>query len=224
VRAILWARVSDPRRKAEERQQDVENQLIPLRAAATRLGWTVVREYRVDGSAWNKDPPEKAELMEELKRGGVDLVAVWDIDRYARKDPIAFLNELVELERHLGIHFFSLNQSFLSTATLDPSLRQVLIAFFAWISEAESRKRSERVKAAVATKRARAGNIGVDPKWGRGKIPSEETRAKILALRTTHPEWSILMIGREAGVSKSTAHRILQGAEGSTSSVPMHSA
>jgi DNA invertase Pin-like site-specific DNA recombinase len=218
MRAILWARVSDPRRQSEEdekrgrrqSQQDVENQLIALRDLGKRLGWEIVEEVRVEGSAWKQDPPEKQQLLDRLALGGVDLVAVWSIDRWTRNEPYLALEEIVRLEKHLGIHIFSLKEPWLSTT--DPGLRQVLITLFSWIAEYESSKRSERVKAAVTAKRARAGNIGRNAKWGKGKIPSTAEIEEMRALHNEDPtKWSYAALGKKFGYAKSTAYAHVKG-------------
>lgn len=228
MRALLWARVSDPRRADEDgdasagrrqSQQDVENQLIALREAAARLGWEVVGEKHVEGSAWNKDLPEKEEVLEQVRRGGVDVIAVWSIDRWSRKQPYLVLQEVVQLEEHLGVHLYSLKEPWLSTT--DPGLRQVLITLFSWIAEYESRKRSERVKAAVASKRARVGNLGQNPKWGRGKIAGPADVERILALRAEHPEWSLKRLGDETGFSRSTVWRLTSTGTGDGAPPPV---
>lgn len=221
MRAILWARVSDPRRKEESDaaywarvQQDVENQLLPLRAHAAKFGWEVVAEFTAEGTAWNKEPPEKEKLYELLRQGGVDLVAVWAVDRWTRGDHLDAALKIAELDRHHRVSFFSINESFLSTATLDPALRSILLQVFVWLAESESRRKSERVKAAVAAKRARAGNIGQDAKWGRGRIPRPAEVARILELHKEHPEWSLTKLGEAVGFSRSTVYRICRAAAG----------
>ncbi len=227
MRAVLWARVSDPRRGKEESeeeykarvQQDVENQFIPLRDAARRLGWVVVREIPSSTGAWNQEPPEKKDILfPYLEAGNADLVAVWDLDRWTRKRPTGTLNELAYLEQHLGVHFYSMRQPFLST--VNEGLREALISIFAWLAEEESAKRSERVKAAVAAKRARTGNIGQNPKWGRGRIPLPAEVDRIRTLRKDHPEWSLARLGFETGFSRSTVYRICKGRPGPEGASP----
>lgn len=217
MKAVLWARVSDPRRKEEKEgdyaqrvQQDLENQLRPLRELAGRFGWEVAAEVRAETSAWNTDPPEKAALLKRLEAGGVDLVAVWSIDRWSRKKPTAVLNEIEFLEHHLGVKFYSIQQAFLSTATLPDGMRQMLIGLFAWIAENESSTRSARVKAAVATKRARAGTIGRSARWGRGKIPSNDEASRIRARWAEDPHASLRKLADEFGFGKSTVERLVK--------------
>src|SRR3990172_4216 len=187
-----------------------QDELLALRAVAQRLGWEVEEEVRVEGSAWNVNPPEKNVVVGHLRAGRADVLAVWDIDRWSRKMPVDVLNEVVGLEKHLGVSFYPLSQPFLSTATMDPGMRQAILGMYAWMSEAESRKRSERVRAAVAAKRVRAGNIGRDPKWGRGKIPSEAALGQVRELRASDPvRWTVRAIGAKLALSKSTVGRIL---------------
>src|SRR5205823_2740532 len=113
-RAVLLGRVS-----RGERQQDPENQLAPLRAAAARHGWIVVDEIALTQSAWDEASAAevKRRALAPIVEGRADVLAIWSLDRICRGGIEAAFALLAELEQHLGADLFSLQEPFLSTAT-----------------------------------------------------------------------------------------------------------
>jgi DNA invertase Pin-like site-specific DNA recombinase len=203
-RAVLLGRVS-----RGERQQDPENQLAPLRAAAARLGWLVVDEVAIHMSAW--DEVAAAEVrrraLTSIEEGRANTLMVWSWDRYSREGIEGAFRELRYLEEHLGAAFWSLQEPFLSTATADRAQRELMLSIIAWAARWESQRKSDRLKAKVATKRARSEVLGQRARWGRGVVASDAEVARAHALRLEG--MSVRSISTALGVSKSQVGRIL---------------
>jgi DNA invertase Pin-like site-specific DNA recombinase len=188
-RAVLLDRVStsDERKdpttgKTVRFAQDPENQLLPLREAARRLGWTVAAEIPLPGlSAW--DEVDAAEvhrrILEPFRAGQADVLMVWGLDRVVRGGVEEAFRFLRTLERDLGVDLWSLQEPFLNT-TADPQQRELMVALLAWTARWESQRKSERLKAKAASNRNRAEAGGGRASWGRGKMP---TTADIVRMR-----------------------------------------
>ncbi len=202
-RAVLLGRVS-----RGERQQDPENQLAPLRAAAARHGWEVVEEVALVQSAW--DEASAAEVrrraLAPIVAGRADVLCVWALDRVCRGGIEAAFSLLTELEQHLGADLYSLQEPFLSTASADRQARELMVALLAWVAKWESQRKSERLRAKVQTKRAHAEQIGQRALWGRGKLATEADAARVRELRAAGK--SVRAIAAEVGISKSQVQRI----------------
>jgi DNA invertase Pin-like site-specific DNA recombinase len=210
-RCVLLGRVS-----TADRQQDPENQLAPLRAAAARLGWVVVEEIALKQSAWDEASAAdvRRRALAPIVAGKADTLVVWSLDRVCRGGIEAAFAFLRELEQHLGAHLFSLNEPFLCTANADPQTRELLLSLLAWVAKWESQRKSERLKAKVVTKRNRAGALGQRAGWGGGTkgghggvLASAEDVARVRALKAGGA--SVRAIGRALGLSKSQVQRIL---------------
>ena len=210
-RAVLLGRVS-----TADRQQDPENQLAPLRAAAARLGWVVVEEVALKQSAWDEASAAdvRRRALAPIVEGRADTLAVWSLDRVCRGGIEAAFSFLRELEEHLGAQLFSLNEPFLSTATADKQTRELMLSLIAWVGKWESQRKSDRLKAKVVTKRNRAGALGQRAGWGGGTkgghggvLASAEDVERARALKAGGA--SLRAIGRELGLSKSQVQRIL---------------
>lgn len=206
-RAVLLGRVS-----RGERQQDPENQLAPLRAAASRLGWTVVEEIPLKLSAW--DASAAAEVrrraLAPIEAGRADTLMVWAWDRYSREGIESAFRELRHLEDHLGAALYSLQEPFLSTATADKAQRELLLSMIAWAARWESQRKSDRLRAKVQSKRARAEQIGQRALWGAGHLASDADVARVRELAAGGK--SVRAIAAEIGLSKSQVGRLLGGA------------
>src|ERR1041384_582520 len=152
MKAVLLGRVS-----RGERQQDPENQLGPLRKTAPKVGLEVVRELSLKLSAWDELEARDVwqQIIQAVTETGADTLMVWAADRFCRGGPREMLNRIFELEKHYGVHLYSYQEPFLSTATADPHMREILVALFAWVAQQESQRKSERLRAKAATKRSR---------------------------------------------------------------------
>ncbi len=204
-RAVLFARVS-----TDDRGQTTESQILALRAVAGRLGWDVVAEVALELSAWNQKTAAdvRRQALAAVREHRADLLAVWALDRVCRAGIVEAFGLLNELENHLGAAFYSLQESFLSTATADVGMRQLLLALFAWMAEQESRRKSERVKARVESKRERGAAIGQRGRWGRGHLVTRDDVTRVRALAVAGK--SLRAIAAETAVPFSTCWRILR--------------
>jgi site-specific DNA recombinase len=109
LRAGLYLRVSDDQ---DKRSRSVDQQSDSVRAACEREGWTVAAEYpEPDRSASRfakKDRPVWKRLMDDLRAGRFDVVALWEPSRGDRRltgwstflDECRARNVLVYIESH----------------------------------------------------------------------------------------------------------------------------
>jgi DNA invertase Pin-like site-specific DNA recombinase len=159
ARCAIWARVSTT-------DQHAQNQLNVLRDWAADLGMEVAAEFVTEDSAWEDGlangkgqefESRRSELLAGVRRGRYTMVLIWAIDRLSRKgseDMIRYLRLLAEN----GADVRSAQESWLNTS--DPMTRELLIGIFATLAKYESTRRSERIKAGLAAKKARGEKVG----------------------------------------------------------------
>jgi DNA invertase Pin-like site-specific DNA recombinase len=104
LRAGLYARVS-----TEDRGQDPETQLRPLREYAERRGFAVVGEFVDHASGTTESRPNYQRLLEAARKREVDVVLVWRYDRFARSTR-ALVNALGEFKAR-GVAFISYQEN-----------------------------------------------------------------------------------------------------------------
>ena len=147
-RAALWCRVSTE-------DQDVDNQLAPLRAEASRRGLEVTREFTLSESAFTgKHRRQLGQLLAEAS--AYDVVVVWALDRLSREGIEATFATLRRL-RERGVRVVSLQEPW---AEASGDAGELLMAVAAWVARMESQRRSERTKAGIQRRRLQGLPVG----------------------------------------------------------------
>ena len=180
--------------RVSTKDQNADNQLAKLEAAAKRLDWNVVKVFRDDGISGAKSRAKRPgfdALCKGVARRDFALVAVWGLDRLSRslRDLILFLDDLNDR----GVDLFVGDRDW-DTST--PSGR-FMFSVFGALAEFERGLISERVKAGQAR--------STKPIGRRRSIP-DETR---VAIKKAHADGgSTRGIAAEFGVSHMTVQRI----------------
>jgi DNA invertase Pin-like site-specific DNA recombinase len=119
----------------------------------------VAAEYVTDGaSAWKGEHREQlAAALAGARLGRYDVLLVWALDRLDRGGVESTLG-LLRRFHQAGAPVWSLKEPW--TETADPRLAELLGALYAWMAAEESRRRSERVKAGLARRKAEGKPVG----------------------------------------------------------------
>jgi DNA invertase Pin-like site-specific DNA recombinase len=151
VRVAIYARVSSD-------AQTVDNQLLELRAYVGTRQWTLVGEFQDEGVTGSKDRrPALDRLMADARRGRLDVICVWSLDRFGRS--LAHVVTAVQELHERGVAFVSLKEGLdLSTAAGRLQLH-VLSA----LGEFERERLIERTRAGLARARRQGTRLGRRP-------------------------------------------------------------
>jgi DNA invertase Pin-like site-specific DNA recombinase len=149
--AAIWARVSTD-------QQTPDNQLPDLERFCSHRGYTITRRYILsDVSAFNGGHREHLKAMlDDAYRGEFSVLVVWALDRLTRGG----IEELLRIVRELrerGCTLISVQEPWCNGTDRTTEL---LISVSGWVAEQESARRSERVKAGLARRRAQGKPMG----------------------------------------------------------------
>jgi DNA invertase Pin-like site-specific DNA recombinase len=166
TRAAIWTRVSTG-------EQETGNQLHALRTWAKNRGLTIGPEWEVEESAFTGEHRGKlSEALNAARLGEFDVLLVWSLDRLSREGVEATLALLRQFHER-GVAVWSHEESF--TETSDPHMRELLASIYGWMAKQESQRRSERIKAAIASRKERGT-------WtGRGKDTRKRRTSGYLA-------------------------------------------
>lgn len=162
TRVALYLRVS----KANG-SQTTDNQRPEVEALAASKGAVTV-VYEEQCSAVKRRPAYEA-MLEAARKGELDVLVIWAIDRFGRS-MARNLSDLLELDK-LGVRVYSVRESWLDTSG---PVKPLLIAIFSWVAEQERARISERTKAGLARVRAHGQRLG------RPKREFDVTRARAL--------------------------------------------
>lgn len=195
LRAALYHRVSTT-------DQDATLARSELRAAAKRYGATVSLSVEETGSGASNDRPGHAKVMDAARRGRVDMVIVWKLDRFGRS-ALDLLSQLDELEK-LGVRFIATTQG-LDLQPGGDAMSKLMLQVLASVAEFERELIRERTRAGLERARERGAQLG-RPKVGR------PDRAVVEELRAQRISWRI--VARRLGCSVYACRQALvEGAE-----------
>lgn len=150
MKAALWTRVST-------HDQDTANQLTALQAEAGRRGLDIAATWQVDASAWKGDhKPELRALLTGARRHEFEVLLIWALDRLERGGIVETFLACRQLWAS-GVVVVSLQEPWLEQSG---PMRELLLAIFSWVAQMESQRRSERVKAGLARRKAEGQVLG----------------------------------------------------------------
>jgi DNA invertase Pin-like site-specific DNA recombinase len=150
MHVAIYARVSTV-------DQAPENQIHELRRYAEARGWTTV-EYIDRGISGSKDRrPALDLLMTEARRGRVDMICVWSLDRFGRS--LAHVVTTIQELHERGVAFVSLKEGLdLSTAA-----GRLQLHILSALGEFERARLIERTKAGLMRARRQGTRLGRRP-------------------------------------------------------------
>jgi DNA invertase Pin-like site-specific DNA recombinase len=136
----------------------VDNQLHELRTYVDARHWTVAGEFQDEGVSGSKDRrPALDRLMADARRGRVDVICVWSLDRFGRS--LAHVVTAVQELHERGVAFVSLKEGLdLSTAA-----GRLQLHILSALGEFERARLIERTKAGLARARREGTRLGRRP-------------------------------------------------------------
>lgn len=164
-------------------EQNPENQLKECLSVCPSQEYTLLQEQK---SAWKVDEErvEFEKVLTAIKKKHCDSLVVWDLDRiYRNRKKLVSFFELCKIYK---CKIYSYRQKFLEDINKAPEpwnemLFSNMIFILGWIAEEESKKKSERIRAAM--RRDETGRITSykGNVWGRKEVP-QSTQEEIIKL------------------------------------------
>lgn len=163
----------------EDRGQDPELQLVPMRELATARGWSVVEYVDHAPASDLRGRREWRCLLEDARRGRIEVVLVWKLDRFARSalDALQWLQQL----DGAGVGLKILTQDIDTTSAPGRLVFTILAA----VAEMERELIRERVRAGMARAKAQGKQLG---------------RPRRMQPLNEHTMWPVVMAAVEAGL------------------------
>lgn len=146
-------------------RQEWINQVADVEKLAAHRGLEIVTTYTVNESAFHvADGGEyettRKQMLADAHAGKFGrYLLVWTVDRAARtgiEDVLKLVREL----RERGVQLISVKEPWLSG---NDATTELLLAIAAWVARQESERRSERVRAGLARRKAEGKPVGRQP-------------------------------------------------------------
>jgi DNA invertase Pin-like site-specific DNA recombinase len=148
--AALYCRVST-------KNHNACNQLLELRSAAERFGWSIATElvdHGISGAKGRLERPGFDRLSKMVQRHEIDVVMAWSIDRLGRsiQDLVGFMKEVQASGLDLYIHAQAIN-------THTPAGRMIF-GIFSALGEYERELIRERIHLGLSRAKAEGKKLG----------------------------------------------------------------
>ena len=153
MRVGIYARVS-----TQDKDQDPETQLLPLREFCRAQGWGIAGEY-VDHASATDDRRRGAwkRLLAEAATRRVDVILCWKMDRVFRS--VAHASRTLEDLRRWGVGLRSYSEPWLDTSGTNPA-GELMFNILASFAQFERSLIAERVRAGMARARKSGVHVG----------------------------------------------------------------
>jgi DNA invertase Pin-like site-specific DNA recombinase len=190
-RAGIYTRVSTSDQHPDMQEQE-------LVEYARRRNWIVQRVYCDKGvSGATEKRPALDALLEDCRRGKIDIVVVWKFDRFCRS--LKQLLNGLETFRQLGIGFVSCTEAIDTSLPHGEMLFQIIGAIAQW----ERSLIAERVRAGLQNARRQGKRLGRPPL----RIMTIDEAQKLRKERQRNGV-PFRSLAKKYGVSVWTAHRL----------------
>jgi site-specific DNA recombinase len=164
VRVAIYCRVSDDDRLGQEfNSLDAQRESIEAYVRSQRgSGWAALPDRFDDGgfTGANTERPAFKRLMAAIEAGGVDVVAVYKIDRLSRS--LVDFVKVMETFDHKGVRFVSVTQAFDTSTSMGRLVLNILMSF----AEFERQVISERTRDKLAATKRKGFWCGGRPVLG----------------------------------------------------------
>jgi DNA invertase Pin-like site-specific DNA recombinase len=171
-----------------------------LRAAAARLGAELVLDLEETGSGARNDRPGLQRLMEAARRGKLDAVLVWKLDRFGRSalDVLANIRDLDAA----GVRFIATTQG-IDIRPGGDAMSRLILGVLASVAEFERDLIRERTRLGMAKARASGKPIG------RPQVARPD-HADVARMRAERKSWRAI----SAALGQLVQARVARQAEG----------
>ena len=199
LRVAMYLRVSTD-------EQTHDSQRVELEQYCGRRGWVNVRCFADTASGGQKNRAALDQLMSDVRRGRIDVVLTFKLDRLARS-----LNHLAQLLGELQTHNVAMvcPSQGIDTTETNPCA-QLQLNILAAVAEFERELIRERVKAGLVAARARGA------KMGRPQL-AKRFRQQIYELHRSGA--GPTEISRRLGIARSTISDVIQSERPSESPI-----
>lgn len=190
-RAALYHRVSTL-------DQDATAARHELRQAAIARAMTVVDEVEETGSGARNDRPGLARVMELARRGKIDAVLVWKLDRFGRSafDLISNIRQLEDA----GVRFIAISQA-LDIKPNGDAMSRLILTVLSGVAEFERDLIRERTRLGLSKARLAGKMLG-------RRVSRDAPDSRVVrSLRASGRSWS--EIASQLGCTSSAARRAL---------------
>jgi DNA invertase Pin-like site-specific DNA recombinase len=210
VKAVIYSRVS-----SEGNRQDTERQTNELIEYANKMGYELVGVYeeKVSGFKKNEDRPIFSKMLEEIEKGAIDKVLVWELSRIGRSVIQSLQNIQLLTDKKVSIYIKNFNLETLNDDKTPNSLSMFMVQILFSVANMEAQLTKSRMISGYQNHIKNGGKVG--RKTGSIETEEETIQKHSDVLKLLKKKLSIRQISGLTNKStntvlkvKSTAHKL----------------
>jgi DNA invertase Pin-like site-specific DNA recombinase len=167
TKAVIYSRVS-----SEGNRQDTERQTNELIEYANKMGYKLVEVYeeKVSGYKKNEDRPIFSRMLEEIEKGAIDKVLVWELSRIGRSVIQSLQNIQLLTDKKVSIYIKNFNLETLNDDKTPNSLSMFMVQILFSVANMEAQLTKSRMVSGYRNYIKNGGKVGRKS----GSIETEE--------------------------------------------------
>jgi DNA invertase Pin-like site-specific DNA recombinase len=167
TKAVIYSRVS-----SEGNRQDTERQTNELIEYANKMGYELVNVYeeKVSGFKKNEDRPIFSKMLEEIEKGEIDKVLVWELSRIGRSVIHSLQNIQLLTDKKVSIYIKNFNLETLNDDKTPNSLSMFMVQILFSVANMEAQLTKSRMVSGYRNHIKNGGKVGRKT----GSIETEE--------------------------------------------------
>jgi len=210
TKAVIYSRVS-----SEGNRQDTERQTNELIEYANKMGYELdnVYEEKVSGFKKNEDRPIFSKMLEEIEKGEIDKVLVWELSRIGRSVIHSLQNIQLLTDKKVSIYIKNFNLETLNDDKTPNSLSMFMVQILFSVANMEAQLTKSRMVSGYRNHINNGGKVG--RKSGSIETEEETIQKHSDVLKLLKKKLSIRQISGLTNKStntvlkvKSTAHKL----------------
>ena len=167
TKAVIYSRVS-----SEGNRQDTERQTNELIEYANKMGYELVEVYeeKVSGYKKNEDRPIFSRMLEEIEKGTIDKVLVWELSRIGRSVIQSLQNIQLLTDKKVSIYIKNFNLETLNEDKTPNALSMFMVQILFSVANMEAQLTKSRMVSGYRNHIKNGGKVGRKT----GSIETEE--------------------------------------------------
>ena len=157
TKAVIYSRVS-----SEGNRQDTERQTNELIEYANKMGYELVGVYeeKVSGFKKNEDRPIFSKMLEEIEKGYIDRVLLWELSRLGRSVIQSLQNIQLLTDKKVSIYIKNFNLETLNDDKTPNSLSMFMVQILFSVANMEAQLTKSRMASGYRNHIKNGGKVG----------------------------------------------------------------
>jgi DNA invertase Pin-like site-specific DNA recombinase len=167
TRAVIYSRVS-----SEGNRQDTERQTTELIEYANKMGYEIVGVYeeKISGYKNNEDRPIFSKMLDEIEKGYIDRILVWELSRIGRSVIQSLQNIQLLTDKKVSIYIKNFNLETLNEDKTPNALSMFMVQILFSVANMEAQLTKSRMVSGYQNHIKNGGKVGRKT----GSIETEE--------------------------------------------------